>query len=400
MKRIFYLTTIILITLSKCLSQGKKDSVNINFVKAPSSPAANILAFSPSEIQSPSDPSAFVASFQNSTSNFTALPKSFAVDIAPFWFFGGKSRTYTEYTSDKIWDNLKQSLVVSVAYRDSSNALKGYKNNSLIGFGGKISLFRGRNNSVEDFMMRSRKLDSLIENLVDNNATLVRLNAKADSLGGIGMREEAKKIRNSAVDFEEKLKQQILQKFNSDKVNIASKETVRNGFKMDIAGGFSYRYPQNNVDSSLSFRGGVWTTFGYDWADKNKEGQLSFLLMLRYFKNPAQIWADEKGVLKGKTEVSTFDYGLKTSYINGGIHSTTINLELLYRSILSKQNEKSRVEPSLRLAFNANYEVSKTIVLSLAVGKDFDGSISKSGNVFAFLNLITAFGSGTKIVDK
>lgn len=390
-----------LVTFSVSLSQTRKDSVNINFVKAPASPAANILGFSPSEIQSPVDPSAFVASFQNATSNFTALPKSFAVDIAPFWFFGGRSRTYTEYASDKLWDNLKQSLVVSMAYRDSSNALKGYKNNSLIGFGGKISLFRGKNNSVEDFIKRSRKLDSLIENLVDNNVALLALNAKADSLDRIvGMKDEAKKIKDNAKEFEEKLKQQILQKFNSDKANIASKETVRNGFKMDIAGGYSYRYPQNNVDSSLSFRGGIWTTFGYDWADKNKDGQFSLLFILRYLKNPAQIWADEKGVLKGKTDVSTFDYGLKTSYINGGIHSTTINLELLYRSILNKQDEKSRVEPSLRLAFNANYEVSKTIVLSLAVGKDFDGSISKSGNVFAFLNLITAFGSGTKVIDK
>jgi hypothetical protein len=400
MKNIYFLILIFILTFSDCISQSKKDTINVNFVKAPSSPAANILGFSPSEIQSPIDPSAFVASFQNSTSNFIALPKSFAVDIAPFWFFGGKSRTFTEYTSDKILDNLKQSLVISVAYRDSSSALKGYKNNSFISFGGKISLFRGRNNSIENFIVRSRKLDILIDSLVDNNITLIHLNAISDSLQLIGETNEAKKVRSNAVIFEEKLKQQILQKYNSDKANIAKKETFRNGFKMDIAGGYSYRYPQNSVDSSLSFRGGLWTTFGYDWAGKNKDGQFSFLLMLRFLKNPSQIWADEKGILKGKTDVSTFDYGLKTSYINSGEHSTTLNLELLYRSITNKQDEKIKIEPSVRFAFNANYEVSKTIVLSLAVGKDFDGVISRSGNVFALLNLITAFGSGTKIIDK
>lgn len=428
----FYLTGILIISLqSLCFSQEDNSKVDINFLKAPSSPAANLLGTAPSEIQTPGDPNALMASFQNATSNFVSLPKSFAVDIAPFWLFGGRNRTFSEYKSDCFKDNLKQSLVVSLAYRDSSNVLKGYEGNSMFGFGIKFSLIRGKANveeRINKFNIFANKIDSLSNVRVDKNPELAQLNneadslqlmadslmekfkssqIKADSLLSRNTADSARKKRSEAILMEDKLKTELQISINNSEEGMARikdtlriQESFRTGFKWDIAGGGSYRYPQNSVDSVKFFRGGAWTTFGYEWAPKNKDAQASILCIIRGLRNPEQAWADNKGILQGNTSVTTGDIGLKASYLNTGRHSTNVSLEVLYRSIISKQDEQKRVEPSWRAAFNANYEVSKNVVLVLAIGRDFDGSISKSGNVFAVLNLITAFGSGTSILAK
>lgn len=393
MKKLLSIFVLITLFISVSFAQEKKKDqvIDLNFLKAPASTAANILGFSPNEIQSPTDPSALVASFQNATSNFTSLPKSFALDIAPYRFFGKKKMTFNDYISNKLCDNLKQSLVISVAYRDSSNALKGYQGNSFIAFGAKVSLIRGKNEILHAFY----DLDKYVTEKVDNNLKYQALTKQAEALevanGGIAT-AESQKIRTEVEDLEEGLKDAVIKSFKY--------ETIRTGFKLDLAGGFSYRYPQNNVDSTQFFRGGVWATFGYDWLDAKAVNQWSVLGILRYLRNPEQPWADTEGKLKGKTGIETFDCGIKTSFNNTGNHTTSFNLEALYRSIVSKQDEASKIDPSFRLALSANYEINKNMVLSLAIGRDFDGAVSKSGNVFAFLNLITAFGSRTTITDK
>lgn len=406
MKNFFFISFLTLGGLIRCFSQKDTSKVDINFLKAPASPAANLLGTAPTEIQTPSDPGALVASFQNATNNLTSLPKSFAVDIAPFWFFGGRNRTFSEYNSNKLKNNLKQSLVVSIAFRDSSSALKGYKSNSMIGFGFKVSLSRGRSNAEADiarFNQLANTIDSLINFDIDQDPRLMRLNAEADSLQLAGKSAEAQSKRNEARLLEESIKPTLLASINTKariEATLKTQESFRTGFKWDVAGGFSYRYPLNSIDSATFFRGGLWTTFGWEGASKDKNGQWSALFMLRGLQNPNQPWADAKGILKGKSGVTTGDIGFKTSYVNISKHTIAATIEILYRSILSKQDEKSLIAPSWRAAFNANYEVNKNIVLSLAIGRDFDGSISKSGNVFAFLNLITAFGSGTSISTR
>ncbi len=407
MKNFFLISLCTLACFVRCFSQQETDKVDINFLKAPASPAANLLSIAPSEIQAPSDPSALLASFQNATGNFVSLPKSFAADIAPFWFFSGRNRTFSEYNSNKLKDNLKQSLVVSIAFRDSSNAMKGYKSNSMIGFGLKVSILRGKSNREADirrFNQLANTVDSIITMGVDDDPRLMKLNDEADSLDLAGKSADARQKRMEATQLEESIKADLLASTINTQQRIAAviktQESFRTGFKWDLAGGFSYRYPLNNIDSAMFFRGGAWTTFGWEGATKDNNGQWSALLMLRTLRNPAQPWADEKGVLKGKTGVTTGDMGFKASYVNIGKHTVAANVEVLYRSILSKQDEKSLIEPSWRAAFNANYEVNKNIVLSMAIGRDFDGNISKSGNVFAVLSLITAFGSGTSIATR
>ena len=53
----------------------------VDLLKAPSSPAAQLLNFAHNSIERPTDLSSFWLSINNATSNFTQLPTSYAVDF-------------------------------------------------------------------------------------------------------------------------------------------------------------------------------------------------------------------------------------------------------------------------------------------------------------------------------
>ena len=72
-----------------------------------------------------------------------------------------------------------------------------------------------------------------------------------------------------------------------------------------------------------------------------------------------------------------------------------LSAEALYRSILGS----SVVDPSWRLVMNAEYDLGSNRKVTFAFGRDFDGAISKGGNLVAMINLIAGFGGDRKIAD-
>jgi len=51
------------------------------------------------------------------------------------------------------------------------------------------------------------------------------------------------------------------------------------------------------------------------------------------------------------------------------------------------------------LVVNAEYDLGTNRKLTFAFGRDFDGTISKGGNLVAMINLIAGFGGDRKIAD-
>src|ERR1043165_4185912 len=96
-KAISYVCTFFLACGYSGLLTAQVNDSSLNILKAPTSPAANMLGISPSDVQRPTDPSAFMLSIQDASHDFSALPKSYAVDIAPAWLFGGHKITYEQF---------------------------------------------------------------------------------------------------------------------------------------------------------------------------------------------------------------------------------------------------------------------------------------------------------------
>jgi len=55
------------------------------------------------------------------------------------------------------------------------------------------------------------------------------------------------------------------------------------------------------------------------------------------------------------------------------------------------------LDPSWRLVLSTEYEVAKNRKVTFSFGRNFDGAISKGGNLIAAINFIAGFGGERKV---
>ena len=84
--------------------------------------------------------------------------------------------------------------------------------------------------------------------------------------------------------------------------------------------------------------------------------------------------------------ISTFDTGLRFVFTKNKFGG---GAEALYRSILSS----ATVKPSWRVVANADYALSDNQKIIFSFGRNFDGTVTKNGNLVAALTVL--FGIGT-----
>lgn len=418
----------LLLVFLPLLTRGQ-DSVNttdntvfkLNVLAPPASPGASLLGIAPSEILKPVDPKAFAASVQNATNSFNALPKSFAIDIALAKFFNGKAIDYDRFASNKIPNNGWQSWVVSAAF--VNDTVMNVKTPQLA-VGTKISIFRGcigkeTNRLLDESTKELGKLIRISNQLpVLKSKPIVRAQFQVDSLQalakallkkpGIGpdnpavrqLLDKATNLKATINDAELAALTDTINVLTNDQAMAAASlrrlkqiareiKYTRYGFKLDAAAGWVFSFPNESFRAGSATKFGAWLTPAWDWENSH----FSALGILRYLLNPDNPLADTEGVLKGK-KVQTFDGGARLIY-GGSDQRVAVSTEVIRRSIVSKQDPALAISPSWRVVFNAEYELSSTTRLTLSLGKDFDNTVLKQGNVVGFLNLIGAFGGDT-----
>jgi hypothetical protein len=124
----------------------EKEEVKLDLLKAPSSPAANLLGFANSDIDKPTDISSFMLSLQSATSGFSKLPSNYAIDLSPHYLFSkkGSDVTTTGLQSKKFSDIFHQTFVLSFAVRNPDSTDKDFNPKSTYaGLGFKFSICRG-----------------------------------------------------------------------------------------------------------------------------------------------------------------------------------------------------------------------------------------------------------------
>ncbi|MBS1734692.1 MAG: hypothetical protein JST02_15475, partial [Bacteroidetes bacterium] len=102
---------------------------------------------------------------------------------------------------------------------------------------------------------------------------------------------------------------------------------------------------------------------------------------------PETIFADPSGTIPSKN-ISTLDMGARLLFATRD-DKFNLSFESLYRSVLTK----SVIDPSWKLNFSAEYDLGFNRKLSISFGRDFDGVITKGGNLIAAINLIAGFGN-------
>jgi hypothetical protein len=405
--------TICLLCCSNLIAVAQNDkkattTVDINILQPPSSPGASLIGISPNDIVKPSDPKALLLQVQNLANNFSAVPQSFALDFAPKWLFGKQDSLKKFATKTDLKSNIIQSMVVSVAYKkDSIDKALG----SNLGVGLKFSIFRGSPNVKKVY----RYLDLLAEHFSNEIIETKILGKNKDYQK---YKQQLENLKNTKLDLLSKsmsvpeelnndisdLDYKILKLkedngiYDGDSISIYKRMEsnlnnlifARVGFKLDVGSGIVWEYPNFQTNTSKVSKAGVWVVSGYE------NEKISLLGIARYLHNPEKAFADEKNVIKKET-FDTFDYGLRFTFTDFE-NKISLSSEAIHRAIIGNQTLQNSIPASWRLTLNATYEINKTLSLTFAFGRDFDGTISKGGNVISFLNLVSSFGGTKKIL--
>ncbi len=403
--------TILLILVSvKSFSQLANDTT-LDVLKAPSSPGATLLGFSPSEIDKPTDISSLMLNIQTNSTNFTKFPSKYAIDFAPYWLLSKKtSYTTKELNSTNSKEIFKQTFLISISSLTPDSSYQFFKKgNSYAGLGFKFTLFRGEYNNLTKNIIDTigrlqneliKKISPIIDSLKKNNTVLKRIERDRQSL--------AKKLAALNIDpdkdpaykkLEDKfntLNNQLISDSNNLKIlqeanPVVSKELKtkaanlilkRTGWNWDVAGGISGEFIDKRFDSSYLHNAGFWSNLSYTSANTNN----TFLLLLRYLFQPNKITLNKLDTVS--QNINTYDVGLRYVYSTKD-NKFNAGLEAIYRSY---QN-KIKTEDTWKLVFNADYAIYKNQKLSFSFGKDFNGTVTKSGNLIAALSFIQGLGN-------
>lgn len=384
-------------------AQTGNTDVKLDLLKQPSSPAAHLLNFAPNSIEKPTDLTAVWFSFNNATGKLTQLPNSYALDLSPAVLSKSKLLSLKSLQATALKDILWQTFVISTGIKqfDDTVTQKSYYKTAL---GFKVTLARPA--WSEATLTKFNELSVIQESITNSNIT-IRKEVTKDSI----IKNLDRKRRDALAQYGQQsaeyavAQQQYISQFSiafaklSAEKNAELKAAIRKkaegfviervGWYAELAGGFSAAFPTNSFTYSIADRSGAWLTGGYD-GGFNK---ISFLGIARYLYQPETLFADSTGKLP-TNKISTFDAGTRLLYVSGN-SKLNISFESIYRSVLNK----SIVNPSWRVLFSAAYSVGANQQLTFSFGRDFNGTLEKSGNLIAGLNFIVGLG-GDKTVEK
>ncbi|WP_207494406.1 hypothetical protein [Aridibaculum aurantiacum] len=389
--------------------------IKLDLLKAPVSPASNLLGISPSDIDKPTDVSAFMLNLQSATSGFTSLPKNYSVDIAPYWLFVKPGRR-EDYTTEGLRKSsgkgvFKQTFILSAAIRnpDSSDTYLN-RESSYAGFGLKFSIFRGRYDettskglaaikAIQDTKLeylgtlmskwlKERARDVEFKRLDDEQKKLFPSNPTPEEVRTV---QTSKKYIELEIQKTKRMNDFIYNEADKERLDALDKriekvaatfQTARIGWTWDVSAGISSEFMNKKFDSSRVNNAGIWTTFGYTDSSFG-----SLLGLVRYLHNPDKIFAKDN-IANMMGDISTLDAGVR--YIWSKPQSKfNLSLEAIYRSVLSSNT----IDPSWRVVLNADYSIWQNQKLTFSFGRNFDGVISKGGNLIAGLSFLTGFGN-------
>ena len=386
------------------IGQVKVDTtIKLDLLRAPSSPAFNILGIANSDIERPTDVTSFALSLQEASNNFTTIPRSYGIQVAPF-LLGRKKFLLGDFDSSK--QAFKQSFIISTGFThqgpEGSEDVDSLKTTKL-GFGIKFSFVRPAwtqdtrkvyhklIEAQKELVGAAREMDMQHENRIQMNAKKERMKElnrvvnKTES-----QKQEILSLVNQIRDLDSAINADVNNQLRAtseyfEMVRTAANEmkNERRGFFLDFSGGFAMDFVDNSLGKGKLYRGGAWLTGG----NENGNRGITSMFIGRYLYNPESIFADPNNVLK-EENISTFDAGARF-LVNAAKGKFSFSSEALYRSIIGN----SDIDPSWRLVFNTEYDVGFNKKLTFSFGRDFDGTVSKGGNLVAALNLLMGFGS-------
>lgn len=405
--KLFCVSALVILIMS-ANAQKADSTLTLNTLKSPISPASTLLGINSSEIQKPTDLTGLLVSVRNATNDFTSLPGSFAVDIAPKWLFDNKNISLQDYFSNKVADNFKQSFLLS--YAQMSQKDENY-NGLKQAIGIKFSLCRGviKDQKYINTLNQVRKLHKMEFELQDD----YRLKH-----GPVDSTDEYKKLdsmlMNATTEKDRIIIDQLLEnlqaKYNNEMMEEISSQMealyaeiidleetitpVRKGFILDFSAGTIIKYDSSKIDRSSLTNSSVWMTIGYDGfkTDSADNSYFSIIGLFRLVINNA-----DELYKAGKNERYTaWDNGVRLAF-NTTSQKFTFSGEIISRRLFNTTTAGAK--SVMKYLLSAELQIGKNQRLSFTYGRDFENRITKEGNVIGLLNFVTGFFGKKTFVD-
>lgn len=377
----------IIILLMAAAATSNAQTLELKDLNIPDAPAFTILDHSPSVIDRPGTAKAFSASIVNLvTQPNNGLPKNFAIEVAPFWFFKNNLNVYRYLGIDSarkkqtnIFTNIRNtSISTGSVFKDSVKTHPYNANYFAVGIRANIvklirSITIRSTDSVIKFIAarQTKLLSQVTTDCVANNDPTSPAFKTCLSKG----LEKAYSSDAAMTGLEERL-QKLL--------------AIKPLFQMDIAYAGSWAYKDNSIKNNHSYRSGVWATLAFNYpfsGSKDIEKMIENKNYINLYGTLRYITEDSTTNFKSFTRQNLLDVG-------GRLELELDRFSLSFETIHRSNQTDSHLNTTRNVGI-LQYKISEKLFLSGTVGKNF-GSVN---NLLALFGLNWGFGKQS-IIDK
>lgn len=219
-----------------------QDSLRLNELRTPTSPAFVILGVEPTSIERPTTPRAFALGLLSAPGGAGGvIPENYAAELAPYWMRSHPDLTFQEYTRPGPLQAFLQTLSISVA---TTVLATGADSTTGIGVGLRATPVMGH---------PPRQLRLLSDSLRTVQRTRLNL---SDELDEATSRADSQRIQRQ-IDTEDQKSRGLSARIR------ALPEDERVGLHVQFAGALAGYYPRNDFSAGRIGRTGLWGTVTY-----------------------------------------------------------------------------------------------------------------------------------------
>ena len=302
-------------------------TIDLEYLRTPTSPALSLLGVNPAVIARPSTPRALATELVSS-GRAGIIPNNYAIEVAPYWLTPRPTLTYASYIGPTMGQSLRETFTLSAA---TAHADSGTDSSvTRVAFGARTIPLRGRPSAR--FNALSKAFVSLQDARLDSLDKYLNARTKADSIRLVAsLDKQADSLR-------------VLAR------SMGAQEPV--GVFWEVASAGSFDIPDASFDAGRVGQIAAWTTFSYR-LDAPRLEIITLARGLRDRRSGAQ---------------NAFDAGARFQATIGDLG---ISSEFVNRTAYGGYNAASPLRSSTRAVGMVDYRASDDLYLTMSFGRDY-----------------------------
>lgn len=340
------------------------DSISIEDLAIPNSPALMLLDKAPSSIDNPINAKALIVSIANSIDDDAKIPLNYGVEFSPLWYLRNTNMNVYKFagineTNDKvnIFSELRNASV-SVGFSSNQDTLTNMNINN-VSYGARANLITIRQKNY------SKRVKKHIESIQNE---LINFSEKKDRPIFDIENETWEEYRKK----DEKWFSKNVKTLKSNKDSLQNIITEKPLFLLSIAYGKNTVFDNNDFTTNRFGRSAIWSTASSSLKlTKSNNKYLNIYVMARNIMDPGEIVNEEI------TKTSKFDIGSK---IELELNDLILSYEYVHRSREDNSN-------TVRSSGLVKYKVNDDLAITGSFGRNF----GDENNLISFLGLNWGF---------